>query len=650
MKPGGIADRPTHEGDSPREERRGMLPKAFIQNKKRYLAYNQFRKGIFHELAQKDSEAILYLLPWMLNENHPQVPGYVPHLARPIGVFNLEEDPEIRKREAAFCFLFRIDKARRKVKFKPDAWTIQGIYTIGSVGTVTQTSCSDCDIWLCVDRERFGEEGMAQLQQKVNLIKDWLDANIRMPVYFFVCDVDDVRRGHFGDVSSESCGSTQKNILKEEFYRTAILIAGKIPLWWLAFSAGEDIDYLKLAEEYGQDAFGDFDCLDLGNLERVEREEYFGAALWQFNKALTHPLKSITKMLLLQMFLTFPPGRLLCHQFRTEIMDEAAGRSFVDPGTFTIRAIFDFNRNRDRADFEFIRKCVYLRCDVRMHSRKAGLREKLLRDPFLEDPLSREEIHSLNKFKTWPFQDQVRIGNRTLALLLKIYKDITGPRPNTEPSPVSPGDLRIIGRKLSSCLEKKPDKVPVIHKPTDTLNQPTLLFRFSGRKWQVHPADDPGTVVVEDARIVPCIAHLVWNDLFRPGEIRMLPNPTAITLQEILNLGGRIRELFGVYDISAVDVHNFGVPEQIQTLLVIVDFEEMSGGREGDAFSVLYGNNWGELFQRRFGTVDVFREVFNARERKYRSLKVHYHVQRSNRHYEKIIERTKRLVMDALKA
>jgi hypothetical protein len=40
----------------------------------------------------------------------------------------------------------------------------------------------------------------------------------------------------------------------------------------------------------------------------------------------------------------------------------------------------------------------------------------------------------------------------------------------------------------------------------------------------------------------------------------------------------------------------------------------------------------------------------SARGRKNRSLKVHYHVQRSNRHYEKIIERTKRLVMDALAA
>ncbi|NPU85744.1 MAG: hypothetical protein HPY65_14805 [Syntrophaceae bacterium] len=625
-----------------------MLPKTFIQNKKQYLAYNQFRKCLFAELAPKDSEAILYLLPWMLNENNPQVPGYVPHLSRPICVHNLDNDPEIRKREASFSFLFHIDKARRKVKVKPDSWMIQGIYTIGSVGSVMQTTCSDCDIWLCVDRERFGEEGMAQLQQKVNLIKDWLDANIRMPVYFFLCDVEDVRKGHFGDVSGESSGSTQKNILKEEFYRTAVLIAGKIPLWWLAFDPEGDVDYRKLATDYERDIFGDYDAIDLGILERVEQEEYFGAALWQFNKALTHPLKSITKMLLLQMFLAFPPGHLLCHQFRTEILGRRDNRTFLDPGTFTIRSILDFNRDGNRGDFEFVQKCIYLRCDAKMHSRKSGLREELLREAFHQDPLSREEIHSLNRFKTWHFHDQVRIGNRTLSLLLKIYKDITRVQSNTEPSRVSPGDLRIIGRKLSSCLEKKPSKIPVIHKPTDSLNQPTLVFRFNGKKWQVLPADDQETVIVEDIHVIPCIAYLVWNDLFRPGEIRMLPNPTSVTLQEILNLGNKVRDLFGIYDISAVDFHNFSVQEQLEKMLVIVNFEDASGGRSGDAYTILYGNNWGELFLQRVGSPEAFRGAFNGRSRKQRSLNVHYHVQRTSLQYEKIIERAKRMVIETL--
>ena len=36
-----------------------MQPKTFLNNKKIYLAYNNFRKKIFSELAHRDSEALL---------------------------------------------------------------------------------------------------------------------------------------------------------------------------------------------------------------------------------------------------------------------------------------------------------------------------------------------------------------------------------------------------------------------------------------------------------------------------------------------------------------------------------------------------------------------------------------------------------------
>jgi adenylate cyclase len=52
----------------------------FLQNKKAYLTYNNFRRRIFSELAAQDSEVILYMLPWMLCINDPDIPGYIPDL------------------------------------------------------------------------------------------------------------------------------------------------------------------------------------------------------------------------------------------------------------------------------------------------------------------------------------------------------------------------------------------------------------------------------------------------------------------------------------------------------------------------------------------------------------------------------------------
>ena len=112
---------------------------------------------------------------------------------------------------------------------------IEGLYTIGSVGTVSQTPGSDCDIWVCIDKKGFTQKAWQQINQKLNLIKDWMDAHLVAPVYFFISDVHEIRMNRFGRVDAESSGSAQQNTLKEEFYRTCISICGKIPLWWLCF-------------------------------------------------------------------------------------------------------------------------------------------------------------------------------------------------------------------------------------------------------------------------------------------------------------------------------------------------------------------------------------------------------------------------------
>ena len=230
-----------------------MLPNTFAHNKKVYLAYNEFRKNIFSELAHRDSEAILHLLPWMLSVNDPAVPGYVPDLKKPIAVFGAATDRTLIARESTFKKRFDIKKSGAILKPVARASLIQGIYTIGSVGTISQTSSSDCDIWICIDDDQFDDKAREHLSQKVNLIKDWMDAHLKIPVYFFICDIDDIRRGHFGSLDDESSGSAQRNVLKEEFYRTSIRIAGKILLWWVCFDPDDDIDYETFAAQYEKD-------------------------------------------------------------------------------------------------------------------------------------------------------------------------------------------------------------------------------------------------------------------------------------------------------------------------------------------------------------------------------------------------------------
>ena len=624
-----------------------MLQKTFIHNKKVYLAYNHFRKGIFLELAPKDAESILYLLPWMLCVNEPAVPGYVPDMKRGMAVFGAATDQALISRESSFKRLFNIQKSGALLRPSTEVSFIQGLYTIGSIGTISQTAHSDCDIWVCIDKADFGEIALAHLLEKLHLIKDWMDANLKIPVYFFLCDLEDIRNSNFGVTDKESSGSAQRNVLKEEFYRTAMLISGRIPLWWICFDPDHRIDYPCFSAEYALGAFADYDCIDMGPPASVDPDEYFGAALWQFNKSLTHPLKSVMKMLLLEMLLESPEENLLCLRFRNAILNQTQDFIFHDPSVFTLDAVFQYSRSVHPDIFDFIKQCAYLRYDLHFHAKKQTLKENLAKDIFQAYTLEREQVYRLNDFAGWSLSEQLLFGNHIFSLLLRIYKKIMTHRQDVI-SRITRQDMRIIGRKIAVCLERKPGKISIIHKPLSNPNLPTLLFVHDRKCWHVSVAGEPSKPVVSGADLVFCIAYLVWNDLYVSSGGRMTPNPTPVTLQEINNLAKRIRDIFGVFDITGIDFHHCLESEKVTKMLIVVNFDTPGHAKDIDDICAIYGNHWGELFFRRFGSPEQLRAFMDAGGGIFDRTSVHVYVQRNSLYYEKIIERVKNLISQAL--
>jgi len=618
-----------------------MQLKTLLQNKKRFLTYNRFRKNVFAELAPKDSEVILYLLPWLMSLNLSGVPGYVEGMRRPWKAFSVDADREILSREADFKRRFGISIEGSPLKFSAAPCWIEGLYTIGSIGTIAQTARSDCDIWVCIDRSEADDEALEGLKQKLNLIKDWLDQHIRIPVYFFLSDVEDIRRCRFGVVDRESSGSAQRKVLKEEFYRTTCLICGKIPLWWLCREESKSVDYESCAEDYRCGRYaGEYDLIDLGNIESVDRDEYFGAALWQFNKAMTHPLKSIIKMLLLRMLLESPREELLCHHMRRFVLDRS-DQEFLDPATLTMQAVLEYYRNVPEETFTFIKQCFYLRYGLNLFAKKVTVREKLSRNVFKQYGMTREAIDRLNAFPTWDFEEQSQFGARIFELLAEIYRDIATVEKGIRGA-IAPEDLSVMGGKLAACLEKKDGKVPVLHKPVDGLGKPTLTFKTAGKVWYMYTAGDKRAAIAASSDIVYCIAYAVWNDLFVPTDVRMTPNSTSVTLQEIVNLGRKIRDFFGINDLAAVEFSNYLDAERIVKALIVVNFEET--GEEGGIrdLCLVHRNNWGELFARRWDSLDALKSFLHDSPKGSQAMEVQYYVQRNSLLYEKMIERTKR--------
>jgi adenylate cyclase, class 1 len=617
-------------------------------NKKRYLAYNNFRKSIFLKNSPKDSPVILYMLPWLLNINRLSVPGYIKELKEPFQVFNIENNRDILKHESLFKKTFGIKEEASLIRYPSKGPQIQGIYTIGSAGTISQTSHSDCDTWICIDKADFTGKALQHLNEKINLIKGWLDTKLKIPIYFFLSDIEDIRQCNFGNLDFEGCGSAQRNVLKEEFYRTTILIEGKIPFWWVCYETDTSVNYEQAYAQNAGSDFGGRDFIDMGNLIEVKPDEYFGAALWQFNKSLTHPLKSIIKMLQLKMFLDAPEEELLCHKFREVVLGGKEKTEFPDPSLFTMNAVLDYNSQHTKEEyFEFIKKCFYLRYDLKLLSKTQTLKEEMAAEIFKKYKIDRTDIYRLNEFESWQLREKVDFGELMFKFLIDIYKDIVRIQEGKS-GEIAPQDLTIIGRKLSSSLQVKEHKVAVLHIPTENIKLPGLTFSPVGKVWRVNSSDEGTLPLIINENIIFCLAYIAWNGIYDPVQTRMIPNQTAITIQEIINLGKKIRDVFGSFDISSVHFKNFLQKETISKMLLVVNFENQQMNMDVPDFCIIYKNNWEELFVRKFASVEMMKTFLVNTGKNSRYLETNYYIQRNNQHYEKIIERTKNMVTKLL--
>ena len=614
-----------------------MLASALQNNKNRYLAYNALRKKYFLANSPKDSPIILYMLPWLLSVNRQSVPGYIGDLKEPFHVFNVENEKDIIKQEHIFKKQFEIKEDKSLIRQVSTGCPIEGIYTIGSVGTISQTTRSDCDIWVCIDKTTYDYKSLQYINEKLNLIKGWLDERLKISVYFFLVDVEDVRNCRFGEIDYESSGSAQKNILKEEFYRTSILICGKIPFWWVCYN--QELSKISRSDD------SVYDLIDFGNLEEVNQAEYYGAALWQFNKSLTHPLKSIIKMLQLKMFLETPQEELLCHKFRQIILEGSETEDFSDPSLFTMRAVLDYFYEHGRKDhFEFMKKCFYLRFDLKLLSKNQTHKEEMAGEIFKIYKIDRKNIYHLNEFESWKLTEKINFGELMFEFLSDIYKDIVRVHKGIK-SEMAPQDLTIIGRKLTSTLAVKENKIRVLHNPTENIKLPVFTFAIKDNMWQLSSTDDPMLPLIVNHDIIFCLTFMVWNSIYDPAQIRMKPNHTSITLQEIINLGRKIREVFGTYDISGVHTSNLLDDEKIRKILLIISFETgPSTNMNISDICLVYKNNWEEIFVRRFSSADKMKIFFNKIGKLSNQIETHYYIQRNNKYYEKIIDRTKNII------
>ena len=432
-----------------------------VSVRKRFLKINQDRLKRMRDALLDRQQIFLDSLTLLFHSNHPMLPGFVSRNT-PARVSNFKPDKtDIRvARTIARSFT---------VAYEPDKQDdIYAIYIMGSVGTIAQSEGSDLDIWLCYRPDLSAEE-IAELEVKSKKISQWAES-FGLEAHFFLMDHEAFKAGKQADLDAEASGSAQKMLLLDEFYRTAIHISGRLPLWWFVPHA-QEVDYTEYTNVLLSKRFiSNKTVLDFGDGSQIPDGEFVGAGVWQLYKAIESPYKAVLKLLLLEAYVhEYPTITPLSLTYKSLVYQGSSGVDALDSYVMIYRKIESYlNQINAPARLELARRCFYIKVNKQL-SRPPMRRQKSWQRILLEDLVeewgwSEEQIQLMDRRSTWKtprvIQERTLLVNElnhTYSVLMEFATTIGAKRK------ISSEELTILGRKLHAAYERRPGKIEWIN-------------------------------------------------------------------------------------------------------------------------------------------------------------------------------------------
>lgn len=505
---------------------------------------------------------------------------------------------------------------------------IEAFYSIGSIGSIAQTKRSDIDMWLCWDEKSIPQEDVFSFKEKLAAIEKWGEETHDLELHFFVMDLEKVRNNDFGFSDSESVGSSQALLLKEEFYRTAVCLAGKRLLWWATPTGADEKAYAvtrKLLEK--PDFLPPDSFIDLGHLPNIPPEEFFGAALWQIVKALKSPFKSIMKFALLEVYTDSTDSRtLICERIKANITRGLRDFWHLDPYAMLFREALDhFNKGGRTEAASLLAMAFDTRTRFTHHSRVTGKQTAIRGFTAMEHffPYTPPKIplmgsssyHADATFSSsgdapQSFAEQKDLGKRVARFMFSTYENIRNGAGQEGGIHINEQDLTRLGRKIFAHFQKRPGKI--MHIPF--MNSPRGIFSSihifcEGRRGTVvdwvasgelaaHGAKNKVTEEMHrEASPAALMVWLVANGIYSGGMPVTGQNLEApVSLPNLADLLNALEHVFHHENVFSSSMEETLQKERVTKAIIIVNLQTERDDKAYHDVALVYTNNWGELF------------------------------------------------------
>jgi len=500
--------------------------------KKRFLNINEQRWSRAHGTLSERQQLLLELLPLLLHVNHPVLPGYV-RADTPAGLCGFEPSKAQLKNAKRLARSFRFQPLNNRQR------NLHALFLMGSVGTIGHSQSSDLDFWLCFDPSLDAAQQQA-LRQKCDKLSQW-GRSLGLDVVFFCMNAERFSRGETLPLSDDSSGRAQHHLLLDEFYRSSIYLAGRIPLWWFV-PCEHDAHYGEFtAQLLGKRFLRTTEVIDLGGLPCIPLEEFVSAGIWQLYKGIASPYKSILKLLLLETYASHHPnGQLLSQRFKQAVHLNQLDIDTLDPYKMVYQVLEEHLLNSNQKQrLELVRRCFYFKVNKPLTAAKSNHSSWQRND--LEKIVrawrwSQEQLTFVDRRRHWKALQVQAERQLLVSELLNCYRFLAEFSRHATPSQsasASPqqivqlqGELTILGRKLHAAFERKAGKVSLINPGiSPDISEPYLhICRSQGEnspsQWQLiaqaQQQHDPRSVIKSSHSLAQLFAWSYINLLWTP--------------------------------------------------------------------------------------------------------------------------------------
>ena len=379
----------------------GTGQQALAQLRGRFLSVNQGRLARAMEGLAPRQQTLLRLLALFFHVNHPLLPGYVSDCT-PAGVSGYEPDAATLATARQLIRDFSCSK-RGGCPSQP----IHGLFLMGSLGTLAQTAQSDIDVWICLAPD-LSNAAVSALRKKCRRLEAWAMSQ-GSEAHLFLIDAQ---------LRNDEGGDPRQRLLLDEFYRTAIWLAGRTPMWWWV-PVQEEARYAEFACGLVTAGMVDRDeIIDLGHLAHINCGEFSGAGLWQLFKGIESPYKSLLKLLLIEVYASeHPQVNCLSLGFKQRVYDNQLDLDELDPYVVVYRRIECYLKQRGELQrLELVRRSLYLKVDHALSNGEADTQwqRRLLKRLTREWGWDEQHLAMLDNRSQWQAQ-QVSHERRALA-------------------------------------------------------------------------------------------------------------------------------------------------------------------------------------------------------------------------------------------